>query len=812
MDENQLIAEIRNGNAVSAISRFTAARPGVGLETVLATLINAGLKADAETAALDWLKAEPGHPVAHLALAQLYYGDERWLDAIPHFSFLRDTNPADPIPHGALCWAHAMTRRLAELRHVVAEAGQQIAPGRNLDWQAGQIAAKYLSDEDKAAFQRHWDQVKASTRDARSAFAKGPAVVTWMPDTAGASVRLQGASLGIPAETAWFLVDGTERVPAEKRADDTVAVWSAEIGKTPGQVRSAALVVHGPDGDRYGREVAFECRDVDILIAETAGASAIGMTGAALAGRVAAGADAGAYRFEYGRSPDRLDRSTDWAPLPGALNARLAASPQSTSKLCRLYVGAVEWDQTDGVFYCRSPFGKDPNHMSGIGFLDHLFTLRQNSLQPDGFQEIQPHEGSDLRDAEFTAALRTRDFDSKGFLHCLGAGHGGNFWMLTGEPIDLSTAGPDGRLDIALTLRPTPELWTHFGNNPKEQANYERYYYGPLNDALCPHVGSLPFEGAFGDWRDAPEGDIAFERVTLTYRDSNALSPANGARLVAYPSNTLCDPAALTDGRRGDPDDCWYRLGPVEEPLVFTWQLPRPVLAGRFVLHLDPLLPIKRATVSASRRSDPARPPITAALEDIPSAENILDDLPLRTVSFPGTEPVDLVRLEIEQGYSDAGVGLAGVELYAADFVPRPSAAPVTVSADIEDLEPGAEVFYRTVCRAREREEAGRTESLNLPADDAPILIEAQIFQATPEKTSIAVRGNAMGRETTLQWRADRDDWQETSFGWEKSSAHRYITLPGSPPGSTRQVTVRLTSDAGTSNETTVHWTVETDR
>ena len=186
--------------------------------------------------------------------------------------------------------------------------------------------------------------------------------------------------------------------------------------------------------------------------------------------------------------------------------------------------------------------------------------------------------------------------------------------------------------------------------------------------------------------------------------------------------------------------------------------------------------------------------------------------MPLRTVSFPGTEPVDLVRLEIEQGYSDAGVGLAGVELYAADFVPRPSAAPVTVSADIEDLEPGAEVFYRTVCRAREREEAGRTESLNLPADDAPILIEAQIFQATPEKTSIAVRGNAMGRETTLQWRADRDDWQETSFGWEKSSAHRYITLPGSPPGSTRQVTVRLTSDAGTSNETTVHWTVETDR
>ncbi|MAN80529.1 MAG: hypothetical protein CMM77_11760 [Rhodospirillaceae bacterium] len=788
------------------MNRFVETHPGLTQEAIIASLINAGLSGDAEVAAKAWLVADPNALEPHIALGQIYYTAGRWTEALPHYEVLRAADPGNPIPHGALCWAYTMTRNLPALRHTVSRAAEQIAPGRHLDWQAGRTVADYLSDDDAARFKEFARRQQAAIRNARVSRANAPTAVTWAPVTGAASVQLLGASRNIAGISAHFLIDGAQKVPATTLVEGATTIWSGEFTPIADAHHTVTLVVTDENSDHFGQPAPFRSVDPDMLWAETRDSSPVGISAMTVVGRVAAGMPEAEYRFEYGTAPDELGRFTDWAPLPGPLNAHLSVSPQIAPYICRFYVGAIDWDEEEGLFFCRAPFGKDPNHISGIGFLDHLFTLRQNSLQPDGFRDIAPHEGSDLRDAEYALVLRTKGIDEKDFLHCLGAGHGENFWMLTSQPLAFSNDAPGNKLKATFRLTADPAQWTPFGNNPKEQANYDRYQYGPLNDALYRHVGSLPLEGAFGDWRDAPEGSIAFEQVTLKFRDANVLAPAHGAALECYPKGSPCDPRRVVSGIRGQAEENWYFPGVPDKPLVFRWRLPRALKTTRCVIHQDRAMPIKRARVTVFHSDEPPAIDTDIAITDLPACADLLTEDAGIAIPLPGDQSVDTVILEIFEGHSAEGIGIEALEVYASDFIPSPSPDPVVVSADIGGIAPGDTVFYRIACRRGETFLAGEVRSLALPVDATPRLVQADIFRTTPEKTIIAVRGNAMGRETELRWRVDGSDWQGTSMGWEAAGVHRYITLRDLDPDAPHAVTLRLESEAGTSRDLTLRW------
>lgn len=538
----------------------------------------------------------------------------------------------------------------------------------------------------------------------------------------------------------------------------------------------------------------------DVAVCESGGGVEIGRCGAILSGRVASMAERADFRFEYGIDPDALTLATPWRPLPGRAIARLTASPHVAPEMFKIYAGHLNW-VPEGCILADWPFGKDPNHISGVGFCELVFGQWNNSGQPDGSQEIQPWEGSDLRGAEYRLRLRIEEFEERDFLHCLGVGRNGNYWMLTSEPMDLSQL--NGEAEIVFRLDGDPRNWSTFGNNPDEQANFDRYKYGPLDDTLGRHTGNLVFMAPFGDWRDTPTGRLGIRSSVLTYRDNNILNPDAGTRLVEAPKAFACDPWRLTDGIRGELSSGWYQCGSGEVPR-FVWQLTQPKQVTSIILHQDPVMPTKRCRVALSNSRQ--------ASEGGPSFDVEWPALPTHTVAVPrisirvtGNSKWDRITLELTEPAESCGIGLHAVEAFAVDHVPPPSRLPVTVSADVSGLPEGSRVYYRLQCHADGETLSGEVRCLDLPPDDRPLLHHVSIHHRSEDKICFQVFANALGSQAVLRWCLDDGDWRDIPLGWEKTPVHRYITLRGLAPVD-HILKVKLVSNMGESPVRTVAW------
>lgn len=524
------------------------------------------------------------------------------------------------------------------------------------------------------------------------------------------------------------------------------------------------------------------------------GASEIGTSRIMASGTVASSEDGAEYRFEYGNSPDGLTFSTPWRPVPGKLNAEFATSPHWTPAVYSLYAGRLFWAPDTEAYVLDWPFGKDPNHISGLGFMELVFGLHPNSCQIDGNQEIHPYESSDLRDAELLLSLNTENFDAKDFLHCLGLGNTSVYWMLTAQPVDLGAGGGSDDIQVTFRLSSDPAAWTAFGNNPQEQANFERYQHGSLDEVLSRHVGNFVFMAPFGDWRDTPTGRISIKQAILKYRDNSILHPDSGTTLIESPNAAVCDPANLTNGRRGDPDSGWFHKGPVTKPLVFRWRLAKPWNISTLVLHQDVVWPTRKCRIGVTTADGQ-----THSWEiDLPCDNDPLTGLRQLVIRLPGVGPCEAFFLEFLEGATTDGLGLEAVELFAADYIPPPSTVPVSVSEEIAGLRPGSTVYYRVTCRSGNKIEQGEMGSISIPADDTPLLHDVRLQTTTSDKATIQIRANAMGHETVIHWKLNDDDWRETPLGWLETAAHRYITLRALPPGR-HNLKIFLKSPAGNS-------------
>lgn len=811
MDPAELVSHIRNGNTDQAIAEFLLTNPGVTLENLAVSAVDWGMDDVTEPVLRALLKEQPHHLAGHEYFGLMLARQNRYAESGAHFEILSKAFPTSVHYYNALCWAYFYGRRLGALRTCVRRAQKNVPDGIHLSWQAGISPNNFFSDEEVLKHQELGASRQVVINDQRRTNHEHTHTVTWQPqrkiDQATRIYRLFGASKNLDGATACFLVDDQIVIPATSIATGDVVVWVGDFTPIPGTLHCIRLQITVGDAIKLGNDVELTCPQTNVAYAETRDATEIGKTGLTLSGIVAGSGTSAQFRFEFGNAPNDLKHRTGWQSVPGNLNARIRSSPHEAPINWRLYAGAFSLESHGGsVIMCDWPFGKDPNHISGIGFIELMAGFWQNSCQPEGNEEIQKWESSDIRDATITVKLRAEDFDPKDFLYCLGVGNVHAYWILTGQPLDMEHRNTSSEVEFRAQLPSNPSAWTFAGNNPIEQKDFDRYGYDPINETLSQNVGNIAFVAPFGDWRDSPTGRLGLREVELTYRDKSVLHPDAGAQLISFPSTSFCDPMNLTNGNRGNADDGWFQVTPITAPLIFTWKLIAPQKLTTIVLHQDVFLPVKRCRVTIAHGT--AAIPSQSGEYVLPHETSLSIGPPVLVIRLREPTICDEISIELMEAAGPAGIGLTAVEAFAKEYSPPPSAVPVSVSADVGDLSVGTEIFYRLVCRSAGKKGVGEVKAFTLPANEAPLLHSADVHSVSRNKAIFRVRGNAMGHKTTVNWRIDDELWQEIPMGWENTAVDRYITVREMRTGD-HSFSVCLMSDAGKSKEQTIYWKVD---
>lgn len=551
---------------------------------------------------------------------------------------------------------------------------------------------------------------------------------------------------------------------------------------------------------------ADRAADLPDLVADTGPCHEMGTSGACFTAQVSAHADAAEYRFEYGGDPTNLDKATNWQPLPGPQNARATLSLETAPESFRFDAVEANWDEHAGMFLFKSPFAFDTNHLTGLGFLSLLVSVRPMSCQPNGSFAYHDFETYDLRGADYELRLLFRNFKEKDFIFAIGLSSGWAPWMLTSAPVDLENLNGNGDTDLAFHLPSDPAQWTFMGNNPRDQDNAERYAFAPLDRTLSHGTDMIFFSGIAGDWRKAPEGAFGVRDASLRYRSRCVLNPANGAKLVDCNATGDCDPGKLADGNRGRGGDGWYQSGALTEPVRFLWHLAAPVTISTIVLHQDALMPVTQCRLILGNRMGAEDALQVSDQFNIPVDEDPISTIPGKILRLPGDQTFDVFGIEFLASNSPDGIAMEAIEVFAKDFTPPPSRQRVTISQAIDGLTPGETIHYRVACRAISGQTHGNVNSLSIPSDNAPILHELTVFSSTNAKAIIVVRGNAMGLETTVKWHMDDGTWQEIPMGCERTSGHRHIIIRDLDKRAENRLIAKLINEAGESIEKVVTW------
>tara|TARA_R110001592_G_scaffold161973_1_gene394867 strand:+ start:9066 stop:11501 length:2436 start_codon:yes stop_codon:yes gene_type:complete len=810
MTLEQLVTRIRGGDVDQSIADFLAATPNLRLEHLAASCLQwTGADDVVEIILNEYLKVDPECVQVHWHFANMFYLQNRFDESLPHFRKVLATKQQVAICYRGIVYALATMGSVDEMRDMLQEAKREIPDGEHPDWQLP-VRLNGLKAPHRTHLQLWLKKYLIAGKAARIAHADAPHVVTWHPLDVGSDLnqyrfRLAGASYGANATNGYFRIDGTTEVSAERTptASPSIDQWTAQFTASPGHTHTIELCIETAHGVMEGNRVGLTPAPLPFATAETGHAHEIGTSAATFTGSAAAAGSEACYRFEYGGSPDNLSRSTPWQPVPGQLNGHYHAAPRSTPN--RFYFYGVHFTSAPGnppEVECHWPFGQDPNHVSGIGFGELLFAAFPNSCQTDGYQQLQDWEGADMRDAQVSLRLATKDFNTRDARPCFGIGSRRACWMLTEETFTLAE---NGDTEIKAVLSSDRGRWTFAGNNPHEQSNADRYGYEPFTKSLANHIGNIFVFAPFGNIREMITGTMVVKDFSVTFRDKSAIHMDSGARLVQFPTSSTVDPKALTNGVRDDDFPGWFQLGPVgETPPTFVWELAKPMEITNIILLQDIFLPTKmfRLTITGPSVSD------IAIDQTMPTDLGTLSAGHHFHVNLQGAVGYTRVKLELLEGATDEGLGLQAVEVFAKDYIPPASWVPVGVVEDADMADIGARGYYRMVCKSGDTVSYGNIREFALPKTEAPLLHTASVYSIEPDKTAIRLRINPMGHSTVASWRLDVGTAGQIPCGWENVAAHRYITIHEVPHGE-RSLTVVLESEKGKSREVTVTWIQE---
>jgi len=501
---------------------------------------------------------------------------------------------------------------------------------------------------------------------------------------------------------------------------------------------------------------------------ELAEHSPIGMDMATIAARIGGTRLPTNWFVEYGASPDTLKHATEPAFVPPGIGRltkeSISLAPESWS------VYSADWSFIDGAgddddlnrplpfLRLHTPFGKDRNHMAGIGVIDLIGGWQGRAEPEPAGHDARTGGRIDLRDAVLELDVRAGGLDLKDFRFCCFCQNqledrtifymvDGTCWALTGQTVGSEVLATDDWVRLTFTFVDDPGEWSFMANNPAEQHfRAGRYSYQPLGRMLSGHKGNFAFGFIYGDERDTPDGHLDIRAVSLRYRDWSVLAPGAGATLTEWPKESPSEPSHLTEGTFGLEDRCWASSEDSSAPQIFEWTFRQPCTVTAIKLHQHPLWPTDRVEIAAIREGGSRE--MIASLSfgenEMRLYHELDDDIGCADIECSGL-CVTLV------GPAGAGVwGLDALEVFSSNLEPIPSTELTTLSQELVALPPGGRIYYRVVAE----NEAGRTATdvcaLDMPSGQSPLLHDVRMSDEISGRKLLRVRANAMGLPSVM--------------------------------------------------------------
>ena len=576
-------------------------------------------------------------------------------------------------------------------------------------------------------------------------------------------------------------------------------------------------------------------------------ATLIGTSGLTLNGSVGGTTLPTRYRFRYGTASDNLDKTTELKFVPPGRHGRVRDDGANLYDRVYCYSFQVDFrkiesDRGDApeprlgnvAMMLLSPFGKDRNHINGIGIVDLLLgwtNAAQVRHQISGFNDSElyprkayPGEKLDLRDAELSVTLRSTELDVKDFhLVVLCNSDTGTAllpewmedmapWVLT-EGLEKNSIVCDGRWNsFVFKFRDNSNDWSFEGNNVEEMGeDIGRYRYFPLNESLSRHRGNLCLQFVFGKDVDTPDGEVELASLALRYRSRSLLTPGYGTELVVLPADGTADPAHLTAGAIGIDNECWHSGADPETPQEFAWKFTQEASLESVRLFQHPRWPAKEIEVLASDDGDRFTVIWSAELQSDPveiaatRADSKIRNLASITIL---DAPVNcrFLKLRILSGHRSEHWGLDAIEAFGEGPPPLPEIEPCSFSEELSGMDPGTIVYYQIVAENDAGTSKGTIESFQVPVDRRPIIHWARVIERMPEKATVLVRLTPMGSFTDLNG-CFRDADGELAFAgkvvvgrWD-TPKHVTMAVTGLDVGQTYRGVLTAANDAGESDD-----------
>ncbi len=717
-------------------------------------------------------------------LAQILFDLKNFEHASLHAQYLIDRKIYHPVAYIILCHSLREMGDFSRARKFLKE-GIRGANGV-IEYQPGLVPL--LGKDERRIVDGITDY--RSRRDASLSGGDLQVLMTWAP----LSITQTGAELkGAAMKAGSSVTPVFELMPKDKLCRDAplyyealpvgtccdsaeaVQVWRAFAqGLEPGRDYRYRLILRDEKGGiEYGGFQSFSTKVFTVPDIITGGATPAGLGGVVVNGSIGGTNLPTSFFFRYGSAHDRLDRSTLLSYLPSPRTAITRDIISHRLDHIIPYTLEAEFPGVEPPMHVQSdpaipldlalrlttPFGKDRNHVDGIGAADLVmgwWSIAENPDEPSG---DYPGRTVDLRDAEVDITICPRSMDCRGsyFSLCCQSSLGTactdhmedtSNWCLTGQISDVCDLADGQWHSLRYDLRNNSEQWTYAGNNPEEQGQAAgRYAYRHIGDVLSRHRGNICFWFVFGNERDTCDGELDLYSLSLRYRDGSLLSKGWDARLISWPGGSVIDPGRLTDGWRGDPDHFWLSGPDPDSPQEFLWDFGKNVEIETARLHQHPLYPSKDVSLSGSMDGEFFEPIMEMIL---PSGKGLeaANNRTFCILDLPAT--VRYLKLSLHSGYQPEFWGLDAIEVFGIAGPPNPEVEPCSVSDELGCITPGETLYYQLVAENALGRVAGEILSAFIPLDCRPTIQWARVIKKNGNAITIMVRLTAMGQRTEL--------------------------------------------------------------
>ena len=481
--------------------------------------------------------------------------------------------------------------------------------------------------------------------------------------------------------------------------------------------------------------------DRTVPVTITGVASALGMTGFTVNGRVHPRGQYTHCWFEYG-TDSTFGQRTKPEPLPARRAAYYAESWDEGCNGWKGDFGCQEEHRTDGgpsegyLRVTEQPVLSDFNH-DASGVLHLMTGLHTGPINKDEAVDLGGGDG-DLRNARVSLYLRGHDWQPNGsefgfWLQCqsnIELGHDpgwrrANYSYCSHPLTEYLLDGEWHRVELDLINDST--LWTYGGNNSIQQGpNAVRYAYWPIDQCLSHANVNLLFLSTFVNPENPPTGSVDFDELEIAYCNRSLVYPGNGGERISWPDSPE-DTSALTDGWRAGEGRTWRSAADPVDAQEFVYRFDNDVVLDTVQLHQHPEWPAKDVDVLVSDDGERFRKVLELTLDEYDS-ENPGTTFGLaRGLEAQGC----FVKIRILSGYRDRHWGLGEIEIFGSGVDLPHDEVEQHVSTDIVDLTPGKTYHYRVVAESDAGRSYGEGRIFTTPDSQKPLATSGAVTRSS---------------------------------------------------------------------------------